>query len=151
MPVLTSSQKEVLREQYKRLIHNETTSVKKVSATTSVQPDPRFEARDESTLRQWDDFECSMFHFLSGKTDRMMSERGDTDLIAQLGLTPDTTVVVQYVSGETLSVPTVPGVPVTVINDLIINDEILWEGSWYNVKAVIPDSEGIQHTVLATK
>jgi hypothetical protein len=150
MPVLSPSQQAAMRAQFKRLIHNEVTSVKKADVVTSVQPDPRIEARNQTTLRQWDDFWCSMFHFLSGKTDRMLSERGERDLIAALGLSPETIIVIQYVSSETLSVPT-DGLGGTTVNDLEINDEILYRGHWYNVKVVIPDSERVQHTVLAAK
>lgn len=150
MPVLFAGQQNVLRAQYKRLIHNEVTSVKKVDVETASQPDPRFEARTTKTYKQWDDFACSMFHFLSGKTDRMIHARGLPDLVASLGLTPDNAVVVQYVSGETLSVPN-PADATTTTNDLVDGDEILWKGEWWTVKLVVPDSEGIQHTVFAVK
>lgn len=163
MPVLSEAQRAIFRRQFKRLIHNMTTSVKKVETLTTVQPDPRFQSRTEKTLLQWDDFKCSIFHFLSGKTDRLLQERGERDLIAQLGLTPETTIVVQYVNDELLTVPNYEasygddpaGWPIPqltdTLNNLAVNDEVLWKGEWWVVKAVIPDSEGIQHTVIASK
>jgi hypothetical protein len=144
------------RIRFRRLIHNFVTSVRKANTVVSVQPDPRFEARNQITLLKWDDFHCSIFHFLSGKTDRLLSERGERDLVAQLGLTPETAIVVQYVCDDLLYEPDYEGdepeVPLTsTINNLTVNDEILWEGEWWKIKAVIPDSEGIQHTVFACK
>ena len=152
MPVLSVAAKTALRTRYKRLIHNLITSVKKADTQTTVQPDPRFEGREQTTYKQWDDFHCSVFHFLSGKTDRLLQERGEHDLIAQLGLTPETTITVQYVSDDLLVVETIVSEPPrTAINNLEVNDEVLWMTEWWKVKVVIQDSEGIQHTVIACK
>ena len=80
----------------------------------------------------------------------MIHARGLPDLVESLGLTPDNAIVIQYVSGETLSAPTVVDATTTT-NDLVEGDEILWESEWWKVKLVVPDSEGIQHTVFAVK
>jgi hypothetical protein len=152
MPVLTPSQKLTAKVQYKKFIHNFTTSVRKASSSTSVQPDPRIHARDQVVLKQWDDFKCSMFHFLSGKTDRLLQERSYNDLVAQLGIVPDRAIVVQYVCDEYIRVPNPLDDPVIpVLNNLTVNDEILYSGEWFIIKTVIPDSEGIQHTAFACK
>jgi hypothetical protein len=152
MPILSASQLEQARTQYKRLLHNMTTSVLKITETTVVQPDPRFQSRSTKTLAQWDDFVCSMFHFISGKTDRLLQERGETSLIAQLGLSPETAIVIQYVNGILLTVPHDPEQPITEIdNTLIEGEQILYRGEWWTIRVDIPDSEGIQHTAFATK
>jgi hypothetical protein len=155
MPIFDAGQKQTARENYKQLIHNFVTSVKITTDTTPVQPDPRFTARSFKTQVKWDDFHCSIFHFLSGKTDRLLQERGMRDLIAPLGLTPDDSIVVQYVCDDLLIIPDYddpPDVPLTEIsNNLSLDDEVLFNGEWWKVKVVIPDSEGIQHTVFATK
>ena len=131
-------------------MHNLTTSVKKITSTTTTQKDPRYKESEQPVFTTYTDFQCSYYHMLSGKVDRMFSERDIAELTQQLGTFEQTIYAVRYISDLTLSVSSPPGgSPIT--NNLIIDEEVLIDSEWWKVRIVVPDSEGIQHTALVTK
>ena len=150
MTILPTGVKERMRSIFAERMHNTVTSVKKISATTTDQLDPRYEETTQNTLTVYTDFGCSYYHMLSGKIDRMFAERDIAELTAQLGTLEQIMYVVRYVCDLTLSTTSPAGGP-AVVNNLKLDEEVLIDGEWWKVRLVIEDSEGVQHTALLSK
>jgi len=131
-------------------MHNQTINVKKISGVTTTQKDPRYKETEQPTFDEYSDFDCSYYHMLSGKIDRMFSERDIAELTEQLGTMEQTIYAVRYISGLTLTAGVIgPEPPIT--NNLVLEEEVKIDAEWWKVRLVVPDSEGVQHTALVTK
>ena len=151
MPVLSAGVKAGLRTSYLRAIHNSTCNVKKRIGETTANANPIFESSKTQTYREYTGFKCSYYHALSGKMNRLFDERGNPELSALLGTLSGDTYVVSYVCDLTLTAGADGYAYSPIPNNLAVDEEILIKGVWYKVRVVVPDSEGIQHTVFVTQ
>lgn len=99
--LLTTRQQDQLRQVYKRQIHNETHAVKIAIKLIVNVKNPEYD--DSNSLvpqyYQFDDFTCSSYVVLSGKTSRIFQNR--LDLIPMdLGILEKAEYQIQYVMGQ---------------------------------------------------
>lgn len=139
----------VMRENYRTHIHNVLTPVKKIISTPSNDANPGYESSAGITLSEYTNFYCSYFNVLSGKTDRVFKEREPLEQLEQFGLMNRDVYIIQYVSGLDLTIITGGDPPKT--SDFVVDEQIFVDNQWWIVRKVIPDSEGIQHTVFVVK
>ena len=149
MTIIPTGALDIVREQFRTHIYNVLTPVKKIIANTNNDENPGYAASEGNTLAEYTGFYCSYFNILSGKTDRVFKERDSLEQFEQFGLIDKDAYIIQYISGISLT-PVNIGDPART-SDFLVDEQIHIDNNWWIVRKVIPDSEGVQHTVFVVK